>query len=297
MGILRSGTHRVYRPFDEMVTIRALCIIVVLATSSTAHGQAQGAVPERVVSINLCTDQLAMLLAAPGQLVSVSHLAADPRSSVMADAARAFPANQALAEEVYLLRPDLVLAGTFTSRATVSMLERLGIPVVSFSPAYSLADVRQGMIDMGRALGRVEAAAEMVSRFDAGLAQVASAPSGQSPTAATYAANGYTPGANSLSAEIIQAAGFRHLAAELGLTQGGFLPLESLILAAPDLVVVGDTYPGNSRAEEILSHPALTQLRGGRETLEDRDWVCGLPSVVDAVTRMRAAHDMIGVSQ
>ncbi len=39
--------------------------------------------PERVVSVNLCTDQLAMLLAAPGQLISVSHLASDPLSSSM----------------------------------------------------------------------------------------------------------------------------------------------------------------------------------------------------------------------
>ncbi|RGP38636.1 ABC transporter substrate-binding protein [Pseudotabrizicola alkalilacus] len=250
--------------------------------------------PRRVVSINLCTDQLAMLLAAPGQLISVSHLAQDPRSSVMVDAARAYPANRALAEEVYLMNPDLVLAGSFTARATVSMLQRLGIPVATFPPAASLADVRQGMQEMGAVLGRDRAAAAMLARFDAGLAQMGDADPDHGPTAATYAANGYTPGANSLSGDIIRAAGFRHLATELGLTHGGFLPLEALILAAPDLVVVGETYPGNSRAEEILSHPALTQLRGGRETLEDRDWVCGLPGVVDAVTRMRAARDAIG---
>jgi iron complex transport system substrate-binding protein len=246
--------------------------------------------PARVVSINLCTDQLAMLLAAPGQLVSVSHLAQDPRSSVMVDEARAYPANQALAEEVFLLKPDLVLAGTFTARPTVSMLERLGIPVVMLPPAYGLADVRQGMLDIGIALGREAAAARMVARFDAGLAAVAAAPDASSPVAATYAASGYTPGADSLSGDIIRAAGFRHLAAELGLSDGGFLPLEALILAAPDLVVMGAPYPGNSRAEEILSHPALASLPGGRQTLEDRDWVCGLPSVVDAVTRMRAAR-------
>lgn len=252
--------------------------------------------PQRVVSINLCTDQLAMLLAAPGQLVSVSFLAQDPRSSVMVDAAQAYPINRALAEEVYLMNPDLVLAGSFTAGATVSMLERLGIPVATFPPASSLDDVRQGMLDMGTALGRDSEAAAMVARFDAGLAQVSAPEPTHGPTAATYAANGYTPGANSLSGDIIRAAGFRHLAAELGLTSGGFLPLEALILSAPDLVVVGETYPGNSRAEEILSHPALTQLRGGRETLEDRDWVCGLPGVVDAVTRMRAARDAIGTA-
>lgn len=248
--------------------------------------------PQRVVSINLCTDQLAMLLAAPGQLVSVSFLAQDPRSSVMVEEAAAYHINQALAEEVYLLNPDLVLAGTFTSSATVSMLERLGIPVIAFPPASSLADVRQGMIDMGKALHRDAQATDMVERFDTALApvvaQLATAGTTDAPTAATYAANGYTPGTNSLSADIIRTAGFRHLATELGMAEGGVLPLEALILAEPDLVIVGQTYPGNSRAEEILSHPALASLPGGREALEDRDWVCGLPSITDAVLRMRA---------
>ncbi|MDO9637099.1 MAG: ABC transporter substrate-binding protein [Pseudotabrizicola sp.] len=273
-----------------MPGFRAALLAALFAGASPALADA----PQRVVSINLCTDQLAMLLAGSGQLISVSFLAQDPRSSVMVDQALAYPANRALAEEVYLLKPDLVLAGTFTAGATVSMLERLGIAVATFPPASSLAEVRQGMVDMGAVLGRQDQAAAMVARFDAGLAELSEADATQHPTAATYAANGYTPGANSLSGDIIRAAGFRHLAAELGLTQGGFLPLEALILAAPDLVVVGETYPGNSRAEEILSHPALTQLRGGRETLEDRDWVCGLPGVVDAVTRMRAARDAIG---
>lgn len=274
-----------------LVSFRLLCAGLVTGLSL---GQAIAQAPERVVSINLCTDQLAMLLAAPGQLVSVSNLAQDPRSSVMVEEARAYPSNQALAEEVFLLKPDLVLAGTFTARATVSMLERLGIPVASFPPTSSLADVRQGMLDMGAVLHRETAAAAMVARFDADLARLGQAPAAPRPTAATYAANGYTPGANSLSADIIEAAGFEHLARALGLTQGGFVPLEALILAAPDLVVLGDTYPGNSRAEEILSHPALTALPGGRQQLEDRDWVCGLPVVVNAVARMRLARDAIG---
>jgi iron complex transport system substrate-binding protein len=58
----------------------ALCLsLAVLGGAAPAD-----TAPRRVVSINLCTDQLAMMLAAPGQLVSVSDLAADPHSSAMA---------------------------------------------------------------------------------------------------------------------------------------------------------------------------------------------------------------------
>jgi iron complex transport system substrate-binding protein len=253
--------------------------------------------PGRVVSINLCTDQLAMMLAAPGQLVSVTYLAQDPRASVMAAEARAYPVNHGLAEEVYLLRPDLVLAGRFTAQATVAMLQRLGIAVVIFDPAYSLQDVRQGMLDMGRTLGRDAEGQAMAAAFSARLAEIAapaSAVTAPRLTAATYAANGYTSGDRSLSGEIIEAAGFEHLAASMGLPQGGVLPLEALILADPDLVISGQPYPGASRAEEVLSHPAFLALSGDRTAMQDRDWICGLPSVLAAIKRLRATRKDIG---
>lgn len=81
--------------------------------------------PQRVLSMNLCTDQLAMLLAAPGQLISVSYLAQDPRASVMAEEAMTYDVNHGLAEEIFLLQPDLVLAGSFTTPATTALLRRL----------------------------------------------------------------------------------------------------------------------------------------------------------------------------
>lgn len=243
------------------------------------------AAPLRVVSINLCTDQLAMLLAAPGQLVSVSDLARDPRSSVMADRALDYGVNRGLAEEVYLLKPDLVLAGAYTARPTVSMLQRLGIPVAIFQPAGSLADVRQGMIDMGAALGRERQAAQMLAAFDARLAQLAP-PAGPRPRAATYAANGYMSGAGSLAGDVIHRAGFDHLADDLGVPVGGFVPLETLVLAAPDLVILGDDLPGAARAEEVLHHPALLTMAGQRARVEDRDWFCGLPAILGAVERL-----------
>ncbi|SEN08775.1 iron complex transport system substrate-binding protein [Gemmobacter aquatilis] len=270
-----------------MVIARVLALCLLCAPAFAGPDR-----PQRVVSINLCTDQLAMLLAAPGQLVAVSPLAQDPASSVMADAARAYPTTTGLAEDVYLLQPDLVLAGSFSAQTTVSMLQRLGIPVAVFPPAYGLADVRQGMLDMGRALGRDEAAAELVAAYDAGLAQLPAAPEPR-PTAATYAANGYSAGAGSLSGEIIEAAGLHHLAADLGLPHGGSLPLEALVLADPDLLVMEPTHPGHARAEEVLTHPALRALGGGQAAMQDRDWVCGLPSVLDAIDRLAAARQAV----
>ena len=276
----RAGSQVVSRL--RPLAVLALCVM------TGAGAQADTAPPARVVSMNLCTDQLAMLLAAPGQLISVSDLARDPRSSAMADAAAAYPVNHARAEEIYLLEPDLVLAGSYSDAATLTMLERLGIRVERFPPAFGLGAVEDGLRRMGAVLGQPAQGAAMAEAFAKRRASLAAPADG--PLAATYAANGYTNGGGSLSGEIVKAAGFRNLGESLGLQGGGVLPLELLVLAAPDLVISGDTYPGASRSEEILRHPALVGMVAERLRVEDRDWLCGLPGVLDVAERLGAVR-------
>ncbi|WP_371037126.1 ABC transporter substrate-binding protein [Rhodosalinus sp. FB01] len=262
----------------------ALGLWLGLSVAAAGPGGADEAPPARVVSINLCTDQLAMMLAAPGQLHSVTNLATDPRVSAMAEEAAAFPSNRGAAEDIYLMRPDLVLAGRYTAQPTVAMLRRLGIPVVVFDPALSLDDVRTRMVEMGAALGQEEAAARAVAIFDARRAALRESVS-RRPSAALYYANGYTAGDRSLAGEILAAAGFENVAEAAGLSAGGRMPLEVLALAAPEAVVTARPYPGASRAEDILDHPGVRALREGRAAgaFADRDWICGTPHVLAAI--------------
>ncbi|NIZ09126.1 ABC transporter substrate-binding protein [Pseudooceanicola sp. HF7] len=245
---------------------------------------AAGNPPKRVVSINLCTDQLAMLLAAPGQLISVSDLAVEPRSSAMVEEARAYPINHAGAEEVWLMQPDLVLAGGYTSRATVSMLRRLGREVLEVQPAYSLADIRDRLARIGAALGREVRAEALIADFDARL-EVLRAEVARSPSAAIYYANGYTTGDRTLAGEILMAAGFSNIAGDM---RGGHLPLEKLAMADPEALITGTPYPGASRSEAVLAHPVVQAIRDRRAShpVADRDWLCGTPYVLQAVEEL-----------
>lgn len=270
---------------------RFICALVALALSAAAAPADPP--PRRVVSINLCTDQLALLLAPPGQLVSVSRLAQDPDSSAMAGAARALPANGSGAEEVFLLRPDLVLASSFTAPATVTMLRRLGVRVEMFEPAASLDDIARRMAQMGAALGREAEAARQIAAFRAELAALEDAPDPR-PRAALYYVNSFTLGDDSLAGAILRAAGFDNIAAEAGLSRGGTLPLERLIVLAPEVIVLGRDYPGQARAEDNLAHPALRAMNARRlATLTDRDWLCGTPEILNPVRRLRALREEI----
>lgn len=260
-----------------------------LAFGLWAAGMACADAPARVVSLNLCTDQLAMLLA-PEALVSVSSLAGDPTSSALHEEAAAWPANRARAEEVFLMAPDLVLAGIWSEAGTVAILRRLGIRVETFPPATTLDEMRAQIRRMGALLGRETAAEALIADFDARLATIRRDP--PDTTAVVYFANGFAGSDASLSGEALRAAGIRNLAAEAGYG-GGRLPLELLVLMQPDLVVTGTRYPGTSRSEAILDHPALRDAVGSRPfvTIPDRDWICGTPAILNAIESLAAAAE------
>lgn len=262
---------------------------------AAGHAQTAQGAPERVVSMNVCTDQLAMMLAAPGQLYSVSMLATDPRASAMVEEAKGYDANAGRAEEVYLMKPDLVLAGSFSARASVDMLERLGIRVIRFDPAYALGDVEARIRQMGAALGRQTRAEELIASYQAGLERLRPKDGEERPRAVQYVANGYTQGSNTLSDEMLEAAGFSNLSAELGIKFGARMPLEMLALHAPDLVVTAAPYPGASRSEEIPNHPVVKRITEGRPPMRmhSPDWLCGTPHVLGAIEALAAEREKV----
>tara|TARA_R110002096_G_scaffold76697_3_gene181139 strand:- start:154 stop:1065 length:912 start_codon:yes stop_codon:yes gene_type:complete len=250
-----------------------------------------GAAPQRVVSLNLCTDQLAMLIAAPGQLHAVSHLARDPRSSAMVEQAMRYAVTRGGAEAVFRLRPDLVLAGTYTTAVAVQMLQRLGVPVERFAPANTFADVIRNLRRMGELLGRQETAEALVARQQDALAQLQQMRSVGQPLRAVFLdANSYTAGAGTLMHAMLEAAGFENIAASRGLYGTARLPLEVLVLARPDLLLTTGRYDPPSVGEAVLDHPALRHLHRGRSrtVIAGQTFTCGTPFTL-AVARQLAA--------
>jgi len=249
------------------------------------------AAPERVVSMNLCTDQLALLIAGEGQLISVSHLAREQRSSVLAEQAARVPVNHGRAEEVFLMRPDLVIAGTFTTRATVEMLRRLGMRVEEFAPANSFDDIRANIRRMGALLGREARAETLVANFNDGLADVEAAAGGSDPLAALYYTNSYTSGVGTLADEIVTASGLQNLSERYELQGTVKLPLELLVMGAPDLVIGREAFSqAPALARENYQHPALRAF-GAIAEMQSKYWICGAPFTLQAATNLLALRE------
>ena len=247
--------------------------------------------PKRVVSINLCTDYLAYKIAAPGQLVSYSFLSVDKASSLIVEEAQAVGINTASAEEILQLKPDLVLAGSYSRRNTVHLLRRLGVKVVEFDTAHNLEKVRQNITKMGEVLGRKKIAGDLLATFNKELASVRAASQDvkTNPLLSTYSSNSYVAGPGTLISDMILTAGFRHLGSELEPTLGGRVSLEKMIIENPDyLIEWHHFYKDKTRATEIVRHPALNRWFGKerRIKMDPRYWSCGTPAVLQAIKQL-----------
>ncbi|UMA65737.1 ABC transporter substrate-binding protein [Roseivivax marinus] len=271
---------------------RAVALALGLGAAVLSGGAFAEGAPQRVVSLNVCTDQLAWLLA-PDALVAVSTLAHDPATSAYAAEMADVPVTPGAAEAVVLRKPDLVLAGTYTTRATVTMLERLGYRVETFAPVNSLDEAVANMRRMGEVLGQEERAARMIDAFESRRARLTrDAESG--PRTLLYHAQGRSSGAGSMADDLLRAAGMRNVATELGLPPGGRLPLEAAVLADPDLIVVGTPYEGFAWATEMVRHPALAATGALRDVRDGADWSCETPKLLDALERLVTLADEAG---
>jgi len=276
----------------QVKPLYGLAVLGFFVPSALLANEAIPKKPQRVVSMNLCTDQLAMLVAGQGQLLSVSHIAIDQSASLMADQAAKLHINHGLAEEVVRLDPDLVIAGTYTTRATVNLLKRLNYKLVEFSPAYSFADIDANLKKMGELLGQEDQAGSLIAQLHAQIASAAnlSSTNQQRLTLGAYGANSYTTGKNSLESEVVQAAGFKHLGSQLDIVGTSKLPLENLIVANPDILMSWQRWQGSKgRSTEVLTHPALEQWFGPERqiSVDSRYWICGTPYTAQAIEQLQ----------
>jgi len=255
-----------------------------------AAAQDRPAPPQRIVSLNLCADEMLLRLVPRERMASVTFLGADPVSSTVADKAAGLRLNRGLAEEVIPLQPDLVVTGAFTTRATADMLRRFGIDVLELplpqTPEDAIAQLRM----LAARVGAPERGEAMAQQMEEAFRQ---RPLPAHPrTAVVVRPNGFTAGRNSLPDTMMRRAGLDNLAARLAPDRLGQVSLEEIVVARPDVLVVEvpEEEPP-SVAQSLLDHPALarTAARGQVVEVPTRLWACPGPQMAEAMARLAAA--------
>jgi iron complex transport system substrate-binding protein len=262
---------------------RRLRSILALACALAAAGTPAAAdPPRRVVSFNVCADQLAVALADPAQVAGLSPYATDPTLSAVAEEARAYRRIQWHAESVVPLDPDLVLVGPRDRSVTQRLLGALGFRVISVNFVSTIAAAQAQIREVATLLGHPERGEALLARLDAARARLAAMPRPRASTALLVGHSGYTEGPTSLAAGLIAEAGLKPPpGAPAGI--GGFVPLESLVMMRPDLLVTHNVIElPYDQGSVYLTHPAVKDLYppNRRIILPVRYTMCGGPGLV-----------------
>ena len=262
-----------------------LALALAVMTGATANDARAGAPPARIVSLNLCTDQLLVDLVARERIAGVSFLSLDRTLSAAADKLAGLKQLRGTAEEVLALKPDLVIAGEYSTGATIDLLRRLGQRVLVVPLATSFDGLRQTLRLIAAEVGERERGEAIIKDFDDRLRGARSTVQSR-PTAIAYQVNSLVSGPQSLLDAALDAAGYRNVARDMHLGPAGRLPLEQLITSPPDLIVLANA-PGDFQTVlgDNLRHPAFADLlrRRPHVHLPMSLWMCATPKIAEAV--------------
>ncbi|HYI46841.1 MAG TPA: ABC transporter substrate-binding protein [Allosphingosinicella sp.] len=249
------------------------------ASLALASARAETA-PRRVASLNLCTDELLLLLAAPGQIASVTHLAQQEAETVLWRQARRYARNDGSLLSVMAARPDLVVTMGGGARDRSRIAARLGIATLDLPFATSLAEVAANIRRLAAALDRRRAGAALIDRMNALIRARPPAPR----DAIWLGGGGRTLPAGGLEAQWMALAGLRQRA-----MRGDRVSLETLLAQPPAILLRSDYRQDQvSNRERWLAHPAARRAQRGRTIITDgRRWTCMGPLLIDEIEWLR----------
>jgi iron complex transport system substrate-binding protein len=242
------------------------------------------------MSLNLCSDELLLDLVPSGRIASVTYYARARSNAYRWSQAAAVPINYGLAEEVIEQKPDLVLAGTYTTAATRSLLKKVGIPLLEVPPANSFAEIRVVTRMVAHALDEEARGEALIAGMDATLDALARSKPAEVIRVASWNGAGTVPGKGTLFDAILSAAGGQNVASSMQGIRSGSFDIEELLLARPDVLAYG----ADSNGMPVLrtdgdQHPLILKVYARRRVAYPEVlYSCGVPESADAAVALRA---------
>ena len=270
-------------------------LLTMLALASSGSAMSAANLP-RLVSMNVCTDQLVLTLADPDQILGLSRFARDGWQSKAGDLSR-YPVLSGGAEDILLIRPDIVVASAFDKRSTRELLKTKGLRLAELAVPRNLDEARQQIREAGDITGHPERASAEIARLDAALARARQAVSERHFRVLPVSRRGWVAGSDSFVGSLLGETGLRSAAGDLGFAFGGFASLEAIVKLRPDFIVVsqaGDYARDDGQA--FLLHPALERFYPPQKriVIPERMTECGGVLLADALDALTAEVKRVG---
>ncbi|MDO9370292.1 MAG: ABC transporter substrate-binding protein [Sphingopyxis sp.] len=243
------------------------------------------AVPQRIVSINMCADQLVLALADRGQIAGLTKNATDAEMSGEAMKARGLPLLSNSAEQILTIEPDLIVGIPASRSAALRALPEQTYPLLDLATANTLDEIYTSIRQTAMAVGHPARGDALIARMQGELAGLRRP--GKGRVAAYYQRRGYMTGTGTLIDELMTRVGLVNLAGKLGKPPLSQLSIEEMVAAQPDfLIVESATDKVTDQGSEMLHHPALRDIP--RISVPQAWTVCGSPAYTQAARSMVA---------
>lgn len=241
--------------------------------------------PKRIVSLNLCADELVVALADREQIAGLTEWVRDPEMSAVAARARMLPVTHRSVEEVLALHPDVVIGAPLRTAASLARLNPGGIRMVDLPMTDGEAGIADSITTIAAAVGHPDRGTAMIARIRHDLAAIGPPP-GRGRIAAHYQRQGYLTGSGTLVDDMIRRVGLVNLATRLNRPPLSKLSLEEMALARPAFLLMDSgTRTVADRGTAALHHPILDRAipPGRRLHIPQALTVCGGPAYPRAV--------------
>lgn len=263
---------------------------------------ALGAPPQRICSLSLAGDELLTLIASPARVICVSRLADDPLvSNVVGRYPPAVARLAAQIEPVLGARPDLVVVAPWNDPAFVELVRRAEVPTFTLPDAESFEDIAAAVLELGRRIGSLEQAQSVVAAMNRRLEALDRrvATTAARPRVLSFS-HLIVAGAGTTFDALVRRAGGRNAAAEMGVVGHQQVPLERILLADPDWLVLGFD-PGEKPEAVLAAYPLLGTTRAAKEgrvvVMSPKTLTTVTPFLVDGAEALaRTLHPEIGAA-
>jgi iron complex transport system substrate-binding protein len=275
-------------------TKQAVCAVVVallwISSSAAAAQQRDLPPPKRIVSINACTDQLLFALADRSQIAALTNYSVRDDYSIYANEilASGIKLIQGNAEEVLKLKPDLVLAGTYTRRATRDLLKRQALRIELFDAAGSVDETKNVIRKAASLFGHEARGEALIHRIDLALSAAANFKA-RGLSALQFQRRGFVSGPETLIGDLLTRLGVANAASKLGIGRVKRASLETALKARADVLVLFDPFRSASdQGAAMLLHPALSAIYPPerRVILPGRLMICAGPALPAAIAEL-----------
>ena len=226
---------------------------------------------QRIVSLAPANTEILFAIGAGAQVVGRDMFSDyPPEAASVEDVGGSF--GEYDLEAIVALQPDLVLAGEINSPELVASLEDLGLTIFLLSNPQGFTELFNNLETVGKLTGHETEADDLVESLSARVAtverltlSVTDIPSVYYELDATNPAAPYTAGLDSYVTMLMWKAGGKNIM-EMTLGEWISISLEQLLVADPDIIILGDAAYGET-PEKVAARPgweALAAVKNGR---------------------------------